>query len=140
MPPIRRPDDRPEDEIPEAPPPGLPAPIVNLTVNIKPGKPPPGALPPAQMKQAAALEKAFLDHLEAKPEARAKFVSDPFGTLRAFSPAAKKLVDSLNLGVGGQEPMFPAGPPAKLNTVKVNLKRPRTTTPVRESKATEEPE
>jgi hypothetical protein len=131
MRPFPRPGDTPPGEGSNDAAAPMPRPVVNLTVNIKPGKPPPGVLPPERAAEAEKLEKAFLDHLEARPDARAKFLSDPLGTLRGFSPAAKNLVDALRLDDVHANPMFPVGPDARLNALEVNVERPRQTRPRR---------
>jgi hypothetical protein len=99
-------------------------PEVRVTVNITPGKPPPGLFTKEQERQLARLEKPFLDHLASRPAVRAKFLSDPLGALRGFSPAAKKTVDSFEVDDLHADPVFPQAPGVKLASLKVNVKRP----------------
>jgi hypothetical protein len=100
----------------------VPRPVVKIAVNITPGKPPPGVVPPDKARQLASLQKAFLDHLAANPAARAKFLSDPGTVLRRFSPAGRRLADSLDVDVP-TGPVLPAGPNARLESLTVNVRR-----------------
>ena len=114
--------------------PAVPAPRVEVTVNIRPGPLPKdlgklkggAALPEHVADRLNEVEARLFKHLEAHPEEGARFLSDPIGVLRSVAPKETDLHGTLGAARETSGSIMPDVPDVQLASLKVNVaKRPR---------------
>ena len=93
-------------------------PTVNLTVNIRGGRPP-GKLGETLGKH----EEAVLDYLEKHPAERARLMTDPLGVLREILPHEKTLHAELAAMRAAKNTTAADVPDVELTSLAINVKR-----------------